>query len=135
MEYTIRQVSELTGLSASTLRFYEKEQLFPPVKRNEAGVRVYQEQDLERISLITCLKNTDMSIRDIKEFVALSAEGDGTLESRWRMMRQHKQAVEQRIAELQGYLQRINYKVNYYEQACMEGTEARLKKERHKKAI
>ena len=135
MEYTIRQVSELTGLSASTLRFYEKEQIFPPVKRNEAGVRVYQEQDLERISLITCLKNTDMSIRDIKEFVALSAEGDGTLESRWRMMRQHKQAVEQRIAELQGYLQRSNYKVNYYEQACMEGTEARLKKERHKKAI
>ena len=60
MEYTIRQVSELTGLSASTLRFYEKEQLFPPVERNEAGVRVYREQDLERISLITCLKNTDM---------------------------------------------------------------------------
>ena len=135
MEYTIRQVSELTGLSASTLRFYEKEQLFPPVKRNEAGVRVYQEQDLERISLITCLKNTDMSIRDIKEFVALSAEGDGTLESRWRMMRQHKQAVEQRIAELQGYLQRIDHKVNYYEQACMEGTEARLKKKCQKKAI
>lgn len=135
MEYTIRQVSELTGLSASTLRFYEKEQLFPPVKRNEAGVRVYQEQDLEQISLITCLKNTDMSIRDIKEFVALSAEGDGTLESRWRMMRQHKQAVEQRIAELQGYLQRINYKVNYYEQACQEGTEARLKKKCQKKAI
>ena len=135
MEYTIRQVSELTGLSASTLRFYEKEQLFPPVKRNEAGVRVYQEQDLERISLITCLKNTDMPIRDIKEFVALSAEGDGTLGSRWRMMRQDKQAVEQRIAELQGYLQRINYKVNYYEQACMEGTEARLKKKCQKKAI
>ena len=135
MEYTIRQVSELTGLSASALRFYEKEQLFPPVKRNEAGVRVYQEQDLERISLITCLKNTDMSIRDIKEFVALSAEGDSTLESRWKMMRQHKQAVEERIAELQGYLQRINYKVNYYEQACQEGTEARLKKARQKKAI
>ena len=135
MEYTIHQVSELTGLSASTLRFYEKEQLFPPVKRNEAGVRVYQEQDLERISLITCLKNTDMPIRDIKEFVALCAEGDGTLENRRQMMRRHKQAVEQRIAELQGYLQRINYKVNYYEQACQEGTEARLKKERQKKAI
>ncbi len=135
MEYTIRQVSELTGLSASTLRFYEKEQLFPPVKRNEAGVRVYQEQDLERISLITCLKNTDMPIRDIKEFVALCAEGDGTLESRWQMMRRHKQAVEQRIAELQGYLQRIDHKVNYYEQACMEGTEARLKKKCQKKAI
>ena len=102
MEYTIRQVSELTGLSASTLRFYEKEQLFHPVKRNEAGVRVYQEQDLERIS---------------------------------QMMRRHKQAVEQRIAELQGYLQRIDHKVNYYEQACMEGTEARLKKKCQKKAI
>ena len=135
MEYTIRQVSELTGLSASALRFYEKEQLFPPVKRNEAGVRVYQEQDLERISLITCLKNTDMPIRDIKEFVALCAEGDGTLENRRQMMRRHKQAVEQRIAELQGYLQRIDHKVNYYEQACQEGTEARLKKKCQKKAI
>ena len=95
MEYTIRQVSELTGLSASTLRFYEKEQLFPPVERNEAGVRVYREQDLERISLITCLKNTDMPIRDIKEFMALCAEGDGTLQNRRQMLREHKQAVEQ----------------------------------------
>ena len=135
MEYTIRQVSEMTGLSPSTLRFYEKEQIFPPVKRNEAGVRVYQEQDLERISLITCLKNTDMPIRDIKEFVALCAEGDGTLENRRQMMRRHKQAVEQRIAELQGYLQRIAHNVNYYEQACQEGTEARLKKKCQKKAI
>lgn len=76
-----------------------------------------------------------MPIRDIKEFMALCAEGDGTLQNRRQMLREHKQAVEQRIAELQGYLQRINYKVNYYEQACQEGTEARLKKARQKKAI
>lgn len=90
MEYTIRQVSEITGLTASTLRFYEKEQLFPPVERNAAGVRVYREKDLEWIFLITCLKNTDMPIRDIKQFMALCAQGDATLQSRLQMVLAHK---------------------------------------------
>ena len=135
MGYTIRQVSELTGLSASTLRFYEKEQLFPPVQRNASGVRVYHAKDLEWISLITCLKNTDMPIRDIKEFVALCAKGDGTLQSRLQMVLAHKRAVEERIAELQGYLAHIEHKAAYYEQACREGTEARLKKKKQKAAV
>lgn len=135
MGYTIKQVSERTGLSASTLRFYEKEQLFPPVARNASGVRVYQEKDLEWISLITCLKNTDMPIRDIKKFVALSAAGDGTLQSRLQMVLSHKRAVEERIAELQGYLEHINHKASYYEQACREGTEEGLKKKKERAAV
>ena len=135
MGYTIRQVSEITGLSASTLRFYEKEQLFPPVQRNASGIRVYQEKDLEWISLITCLKNTDMPIRDIKTFVALCAQGDGTLQNRLQMVLAHKKAVEARIRELQGYLEHIQNKAAYYEQACLEGTEERLKKSKQKAVV
>lgn len=134
MEYTIRQVSEITGLTASTLRFYEKEQLFPPVERNAAGVRIYREKDLEWIFLITCLKNTDMPIRDIKQFMALCAQGDATLQSRLQMVLAHKKAVEERIRELQGYLEHIEKKAAYYEKACREGTEEGLKKQK-KKAV
>lgn len=55
MEYTIKQVSELTGLPASTLRYYESEKLLPAVNRNEAGHRVYDEKSLDWLSIITCL--------------------------------------------------------------------------------
>ncbi len=61
---------------------------------------------------------------------ALSAAGDGTLQSRLQMVLSHKRAVEERIAELQGYLEHINHKASYYEQACREGTEEGLKKKR-----
>lgn len=128
MNYTIKQVSEITGIPASTLRYYEKEQLLPEVERSLAGIRVYTEHDLEWISIITCLKNTDMPIKSIKKFVTLCALGDTTLEDRRQMVLVHKQTVEARIAELQHHLGHINFKVNYYESACKVGTEAELKK-------
>lgn len=128
MNYTIKQVSEITGLPASTLRYYEKEQLLPEVDRNITGVRVYSEHDLEWFSIITCLKNTDMPIKSIKQFVAFCAIGDSTLEARRQMVLQHKKTVELRIAELEHHLAHINFKANYYEAACHLGTEAELKK-------
>lgn len=128
MNYTIKQVSEITGLSASTLRYYEKEQLIPGVERNISGIRVYTEHDLEWISIITCLKNTDMPLKDIKKFVNLCALGDSTLEERRQMVLSHKKNVESKISELQHYLEHVNFKANYYEAACKVGREAELKK-------
>lgn len=128
MNYTIKQVSEITGLPSSTLRYYEKEQLLPGVERNPSGVRVYTEHDLDWISIITCLKNTDMPIKSIKKFVAFCALGDSTLEDRREMVLAHKRAVESRIAELQHHLEHINFKANYYEAACKVGTEEELRK-------
>lgn len=131
MNYTIKEVSEITKLPASTLRYYEKEQLLPEVERNSSGNRVYTERDLDWISIITCLKNTDMPIKSIKKFVVLCALGDSTLEERRQMVLTHKQAVELRIVELQHHLEHIDFKADYYELACKAGTEAELKKTKY----
>lgn len=76
MNYTIKQASKITKLPSSTLRYYESEGLIPEIKRNENGHRYYDESNLKWITLITCLKNTNMPIQLIKIFVALYNEGD-----------------------------------------------------------
>lgn len=130
MEYTIKQFSELTGLPASTLRYYESEKLLPEVKRNASGRRVYTGQDLDWISIITCLKDTNMPISDIKRFVALCAQGDSTLEERRTMVLCHQRAVQEQMKKLKGHLEHINHKVEYYNAACAAGSEAPLKRKK-----
>lgn len=127
MPYSIREVSELTGLPASTLRYYEAEKLLKPVRRNGSNRREYDEGDMDWLSLITCLKNTGMPIQDIRRFVALCGQGDSTLPERYRIVLAHKRETEQRIAQLQKELAHITYKAEYYRAACDMGTEAGLK--------
>ena len=118
MEYTIREVSRRTGLPASTLRYYESEHLLSPVRRNGANRRVYDEQDMDWLSIITCLKNTGMPIQEIKRFVALCSEGEQTLTQRHELLLAHRAATEARIAQLQKELCHIDAKVDYYRRAC-----------------
>ena len=80
--YTIQDVSKKTGLTAHTLRYYEKEGLITGVERSQGGIRQYTDEDLERLGLIRCLKNTGMSIQEIARFVQLTHEGDHTLEEK-----------------------------------------------------
>lgn len=128
MEFTIKQVSEITKLSASTLRYYEKEQLIPTIKKSNSGHRIYDEKDLESISIITCLKDTDMTIQDIKKFISLCAIGDTALNERREIILAHRKTVLMRIDKLQQHMNHINYKVDYYNEACRLGTETELKK-------
>jgi DNA-binding transcriptional MerR regulator len=130
MTYTIGKVSELTGLPPSTLRYYESENLLRAIRRNDSKRRVYEDSDMDWISLITCLKNTGMPIQEIRRFVTLCGLGDQTLEERRGMILSHKQSTQKRIAALQHELEHINAKVAYYEEACKAGTEAELKKRR-----
>ena len=128
MPYTIQQVAEITGLPASTLRFYEAEGLLPPVDRNKANRRVYSDAAMDWLSIVTCLKNTGMPILEIRRFVELCRQGDATLTERYRIVQAHRQATQARIAQLQNELEHINAKVAYYQAACEAGTEAALKK-------
>lgn len=86
MGYTVKQASAKTNLAAHVLRYYEKEGLLPRVRRSKSGIRHYSEDDLEWLGLICCLKNTGMSIKQIKEFVDLSIVGDSTLKERCEML-------------------------------------------------
>lgn len=114
MDYSIKQVSEKTKLKAHVLRYYEKEGLIPFVKRSEGGIRHYSEDDLEWLGLICCLKNTGMSIKQIKNFVRLSVEGEETLKQRCDMLVEHKKNVETEIEEMRKHLQKVSHKIEYF---------------------
>ncbi|MDR2743068.1 MAG: MerR family transcriptional regulator [Treponema sp.] len=114
MFFTIKQVSEKTNLPPHVLRYYENEGLLPSVGRSRNGIRRYTEDDLEWLALIRCLKNTGMSIKQIKNFVELSVQGDGTLLERCGLLREHKTAVESQIAEMQKHLEKVTCKIEYF---------------------
>ncbi len=114
INYTIKQVSEKTNLKPHVLRYYEREGLLPFVDRSESGIRRYSEEDLEWLSLICCLKNTGMAIRQIREFVELSLQGKETLKERCSMLEAHKKDVEDQIAGMQKYLCKVDHKIKYF---------------------
>lgn len=124
MEYTISQISEITNLTSHTLRYYDKEGLLPFLERTSAGNRIFKDSDLEWLSVICCLKNTGMQIKDIKTFIEWCKKGDCTLEQRRQMFLSQRKIVEQQISELQKNLNTIDYKIRYYNTACEAGTEA-----------
>jgi DNA-binding transcriptional MerR regulator len=118
MGYSIAEVAEKTNLTAYTLRYYEKEGLLPFVDRSDSGIRNFQDKDLEWLELICCLKNTGMSIKKIKEVISLYLDGDDTLNIRREIFICHRAEVINQIAELQKNLDKINCKINYYEDTC-----------------
>ncbi|MDR2103278.1 MAG: MerR family transcriptional regulator [Treponema sp.] len=113
---TIKQVSEKTALPPHVLRYYENEGLLPSIARSRNGIRRYSENDLEWINLICCLKNTGMSIKQIKNFVELSMEGEETLKERCDMLREHKKNVEIQIQEMHKHLQKVTHKIEHFTQ-------------------
>ena len=112
--YSIQEVSRKTGLTAHTLRYYEKEGLLSGVERTQGGFRQYTDEDLERLGLICCLKNTGMSIQEIARFVQLTHEGDHTLEERVELLRAHRERVLERMAEMQKHLDKVTWKLNFF---------------------
>ena len=118
--YTIQEVSEKTGLTAHTLRYYEKEGLLPGVERTQGGFRQYSDEDLERLFHICCLKSTGMSIQEIARFVRLSREGEHTLAERVELLRAHRDQMQAKMAEMQKYMDTINWKLNFFTEKLKE---------------
>ena len=112
--YSIRDVSKRTGLSAYTLRYYEKEGLISGVERTQGGFRQYSDEDLEALGLICCLKNTGMSLQEIARFVELTHQGDHTLKERVELLREHRENVLERVSEMQRYLEKVTRKLNCF---------------------
>lgn len=126
MGYTIAQVAKITDLTPYTLRYYDKEGLLPFVGRTGTGDRIFADSDLDWLSIICCLKNTGMQIKDIKKYIDWCIEGDVTLEQRRLMFINQRKKVETQIIDLQMHLKKIDHKINYYNQACEAGSEANI---------
>lgn len=125
--YTIGQVSEMFGLPISTLRYYDKEGLFPDMARI-SGIRKFSERELEALRVIECLKKSGMEIRDIKQFMEWCAQGSETYQQRKELFLKQKANTEAEIEHLNRVLDMLKFKCWYYEQAIKDGNEERLSK-------
>ena len=123
--YTLGQVSEQFDLPVSTLRYYDKEGLFPALTRT-SGIRHFGEQELEALRVIECLKRSGLEIKEIKQFMEWCAQGSETYPQRHALFVQQAERVEAEIARLQKSLDMIRFKCWYYEQAMRDGSEDRV---------
>ena len=112
--YSIQEVCNRTGLTAHTLRYYEKEGLLTGVARSAGGFRQYSDEDMEWLGLICCLKNTGMPLQEIARFVQLAHQGDRTLEERVELLKDHREKLVARMEEMQKYLDKVTWKLNFF---------------------
>ena len=124
MCYSIGEVSDMLGVAPSTLRYYDKEGMLPLIKRTSGGVREFREEDLEWLRIIECLKKTNMSIKEIKQFIDWCMEGDSTIDKRLDLINRRRDLVLKQIESLNETLKTLNYKKWYYETAKAAGTTA-----------
>ncbi len=123
--YSIGQVSEMFHLPVSTLRYYDREGLFPGMAR-QSGKRQFSEREIEALRVIECLKASGLEIRDIRQFMAWTTEGPATYALRRQLFETRRQAVEADMARLQRTLAMLRYKCWYYETAMADGSEDRI---------
>ncbi|MDO4664530.1 MAG: MerR family transcriptional regulator [Erysipelotrichaceae bacterium] len=123
--YTIGQVSELFDLPISTLRYYDKQGLFPGMAR-ESGIRKFSDKELERLRVIECLKKSGLEIKDIKQFMDWCEMGSSTYSIRKELFEKQKEAVEAEIEHMNRVLDMLKFKCWYYEQAMQDGNEDRV---------
>ena len=123
--YTIGQISEMFNLPISTLRYYDREGLFPHMAR-QSGIRQFGDGEIEALRVIECLKASGLEIKDIKLFMRWTTEGSATYPQRRQLFETRKAAVEKEINGLQKTLDMLRYKCWYYETAIRDGNEDRI---------
>ena len=101
---TIAEVSQKYGISADTLRYYERIGLIPPVPRNRSGIRDYDEASCGWVELMKCMRSAGVQIEALIEYVALY---------------QQREQLLARMAEMQASLDRLDYKIDLYERGLM----------------
>jgi DNA-binding transcriptional MerR regulator len=115
--YTIGQVADILGVTASTLRFYDKEGLLPFVKRTTGGIRSFSDTDIEWLRIIECMKKARIPLEDIKVYIVLATQGDDTIPQRLEIFLRQKEKLQKEMEELQKTMMVLNYKCWFYKTA------------------
>ena len=116
---TIAEVSKKYDISADTLRYYERIGLSPPVPRTKSGIRNYDETSCGWIELMKCMRKAGVQIEALIEYVELFQKGDATIDARKAILIEQRDQLQDRIADMQESLARLNDKISRYEQGLM----------------
>ncbi|MCC6615844.1 MAG: MerR family transcriptional regulator [Anaerolineae bacterium] len=123
-QLTIQEAAEVIGLSAHTLRYYERIGLIHPINRASNTHRRYTRDDVGWLDFLNKLRATGMSIRQMQAYAQLQREGDVTLPERVEMLKLHRQEVEAHMDVLREFLKLICYKIELYEGILAEAEAA-----------
>lgn len=116
---TITEVSKKYGLSADTLRYYERIGLIPEIYRNKRGVRDFTEEDCRWVEFIKCMRGAGLSIESLIEYVKLFKQGNSTINARKEILIEQRNQLADRIKEMQSTLDKLDKKIDAYEEKIL----------------
>jgi len=125
----ISEVSEQSGISADTLRYYERIGLLPPVQRNSGGIRDYSDLDVRRVEFIKCMRSAGLPVEVLIEYYGLVQQGDQTIEARKQILIEQREKLVAKMAEIQKTLDLVDYKIGVYEGALLTEEKELIKTE------
>ena len=103
----ISEVAKKYGLTVDTLRYYEKEGLIGPIKKEKNGIRNYNKDDLKRIEFVKCMRSAGVEVSFLKRYMKLYEEGDHTLEERKDILIKQREILKQKIDRMRRSLPKI----------------------------
>ena len=121
MTRTIQRAAAETGLSADTLRYYERIGILPGIGRSESGHRRFTDDDMGWIKLVQCLRATGMPLEDLHRYAELVQEGEHTAAERLSLLEAHKCRIETELSELMVALDLVDMKIAGYAQLVAKG--------------
>ena len=116
---TITEVSRKYNLTADTLRYYERIGLIPPVNRNNSGIRDFTDEDCNWVQFIKCMRSAGLSIEVLTEYVRMFQEGISTIKARKELLIEQRNELECKIIEMQQTLDRLDKKIEGYEERML----------------
>ena len=115
----IKEFSKISGISAHTLRYYERIGIFQKINRNHSGHRNFSENDILWAEFINRLKETGMPLEQIKKYAVLRKQGEHTADARMKILINHAIALKKKILAEKQHLIKINEKINYYKKTVI----------------
>jgi len=116
----ISEISQQSGISSDTLRYYERIDLIPPVNRNGSGIRDYSELDVKRVEFVKCMRKAGLPIEVLTDYFQLVHQGDRTVEARKEILKEQRARLMAKMEEMQQTLDLLNYKISMYEETLLK---------------
>ncbi|NSP35812.1 MerR family transcriptional regulator [Enterococcus faecalis] len=124
--YSIGEISKMFNIPVSTLRYYDKEGLFPEITR-VSGIRKFSNNEIEALRVIECLKKSGLEIKDIKQFMKWTKLGSETFKIRKELFERQKVSVEKELRQMEKVLDMIKFKCWYYDEVLKQVNEVAVK--------
>lgn len=118
---TIAEVSKKYGLTADTLRYYERVNMMPPVHRSASGRRDYTQEDCNWVELAKCMRSAGLPVEAMIEYVRLARLGDSTIRERRELLMEQRERLREQRENIDSTVERLNYKISRYDEAIKTG--------------